>query len=98
MSAAGPDALLRLEAVGKRFGGVRALSDISMSVGKNRIVGVIGPNGAGKTTLFNLITGAYRSDSGTIVFDGRKITDWPRTASFVPGSRAPSRASACLPE
>jgi branched-chain amino acid transport system ATP-binding protein len=77
MSAAGPDALLRLEAVGKRFGGVRALSDISMSVGKNRIVGVIGPNGAGKTTLFNLITGAYRSDSGTIVFDGRKITDWP---------------------
>ena len=60
MSAAGPDALLRLEAVGKRFGGVRALSDISMSVGKNRIVGVIGPNGAGKTTLFNLITGAYR--------------------------------------
>ncbi len=77
MSAAGPDALLRLEAVGKRFGGVRALSDISMSVGKNRIVGVIGPNGAGKTTLFNLITGAYRSDSGAIVFDGRKITDWP---------------------
>ena len=77
MSAAGPDALLRLQAVGKRFGGVRALSDISMSVGKNRIVGVIGPNGAGKTTLFNLITGAYRSDSGTIVFDGRKVTDWP---------------------
>ena len=59
------------------FGGVRALSDISMSVGKNRIVGVIGPNGAGKTTLFNLITGAYRSDSGAIVFDGREITDWP---------------------
>jgi branched-chain amino acid transport system ATP-binding protein len=77
MSVASPDALLRLEAVGKRFGGVRALSDISMSVGKNRIVGVIGPNGAGKTTLFNLITGAYRSDSGAIVFDGRQITDWP---------------------
>jgi len=77
MNAASPDALLRLEGVGKRFGGVRALSDISMSVGKNRIVGVIGPNGAGKTTLFNLITGAYRSDSGAIVFDGRQITDWP---------------------
>jgi branched-chain amino acid transport system ATP-binding protein len=77
MSAASPDALLRLEAVGKRFGGVRALSDISMSVGHNRIVGVIGPNGAGKTTLFNLITGAYRADSGAIVFDGRPITDWP---------------------
>jgi branched-chain amino acid transport system ATP-binding protein len=77
MSVPSPDALLRLETVGKRFGGVRALSDISMSVGRNRIVGVIGPNGAGKTTLFNLITGAYRADSGAIVFDGRPITDWP---------------------
>ena len=48
-----------------------------MSVGKNRIVGVIGPNGAGKTTLFNLITGAYRSDFGAVVFDDRQITDWP---------------------
>jgi branched-chain amino acid transport system ATP-binding protein len=77
MTAVSSDALLRLEAVGKRFGGVRALSDISMSVPPNRIVGVIGPNGAGKTTLFNLITGAYRADSGAIVFDGQQITDWP---------------------
>ena len=77
MSAASPDTLLRLEGVGKRFGGVRALSDISMSVERNRIVGIIGPNGAGKTTLFNLITGAYRADSGAVVFDGRQITDWP---------------------
>ena len=77
MSAASPNALLRLEAVGKRFGGVRALSDISMTVERNGIVGVIGPNGAGKTTLFNLVTGAYRADSGAIVFDGREITGWP---------------------
>jgi branched-chain amino acid transport system ATP-binding protein len=77
MTAAPPNALLRLEAVGKRFGGVRALSDVSMAVGQNRIVGVIGPNGAGKTTLFNLITGAYRADCGAIVFDDRQITDWP---------------------
>jgi branched-chain amino acid transport system ATP-binding protein len=77
MTAAPPNALLRLDAVGKRFGGVRALSDISMTVERSRIVGVIGPNGAGKTTLFNLITGAYRADSGAIVFDDRQITDWP---------------------
>ena len=77
MNAASPETLLRLEAVEKRFGGVRALSDISMGVARNRIVGVIGPNGAGKTTLFNLITGAYRVDSGSIVFDGREIIDWP---------------------
>ena len=77
MNAASPETLLRLEAVEKRFGGVRAVSDISMGVERNRIVGVIGPNGAGKTTLFNLITGAYRADSGSIVFDGREIIDWP---------------------
>ncbi len=77
MSAASPDTLLRLDTVGKRFGGVRALSDISMTVGRHRIVGVIGPNGAGKTTLFNLITGAYRADSGAIVFDGHDLTGWP---------------------
>ena len=77
MSTASPNALLHLEAVGKRFGGVRALSEISMTVERNGIVGVIGPNGAGKTTLFNLVTGAYRADSGAIVFDGREITGWP---------------------
>jgi branched-chain amino acid transport system ATP-binding protein len=48
-----------------------------MAVERNRIVGVIGPNGAGKTTLFNLITGAYRADTGSIVFDGHDVTDWP---------------------
>jgi branched-chain amino acid transport system ATP-binding protein len=77
VSAPSPDTLLRLDAVSKRFGGVRALSDVSLSVGRNRIVGVIGPNGAGKTTLFNLITGAYRADSGAVVFDGRDVTAWP---------------------
>jgi branched-chain amino acid transport system ATP-binding protein len=77
MIPASPDTLLRLGGVGKRFGGVRALSDISMSIERHRIVGVIGPNGAGKTTLFNLITGAYRADSGSIVFDGHQVAGWP---------------------
>jgi branched-chain amino acid transport system ATP-binding protein len=76
MSVASLDTLLRLDAVSKRFGGVRALSDVSMAVARNRIVGVIGPNGAGKTTLFNLITGAYRADGGAIVFNGHDVTDW----------------------
>jgi len=77
MSDGSTDVLLRLDAVAKRFGGVRALSDVSMTVGRNRIVGIIGPNGAGKTTLFNLMTGAYRADAGTIIFDDQPITDWP---------------------
>jgi branched-chain amino acid transport system ATP-binding protein len=77
MSAASPDTVLRLEAVGKRFGGVRALSDISMSVGRNRIVGVIGPNGAGKTTLFNCLSRLYQPSSGDILMEGVSILRRP---------------------
>lgn len=77
MTTVSDDALLRLAAVGKSFGGIRALSDVSMTVPRNRIVGVIGPNGAGKTSLFNVITGAYRADTGEIILDGKAITQWP---------------------
>ena len=71
------DALLKLDTVSKVFGGIRALSDVSLTVPQNRIVGVIGPNGAGKTTLFNVITGAYRASAGDVVFDGQSVTQWP---------------------
>jgi branched-chain amino acid transport system ATP-binding protein len=57
---------LRVRGVSKRFGGLRALSDVSFEVGERAIYGVIGPNGAGKTTLFNVMTGFYRADSGSI--------------------------------
>ena len=74
----GPDKpLLRLSSVSKNFGGIRALSDVSLTIGKNRIVGVIGPNGAGKTTLFNVITGAYRANAGELTLDDVPITQWP---------------------
>jgi len=71
------DVLLKLDTVSKVFGGIRALSDVSLAVPQNRIVGVIGPNGAGKTTLFNVITGAYRASDGDVVFDGKTVTQWP---------------------
>ena len=61
-------ALLRVERVTKRFGGVTALSEVSCAVERGSIVGLIGPNGAGKTTLFNCITGVLRSDGGRIRF------------------------------
>jgi branched-chain amino acid transport system ATP-binding protein len=77
MKTATDGALLRLANVGKSFGGIRALSDISMTIRQNRIVGVIGPNGAGKTTLFNVITGAYRAGDGEVVLAGETITHWP---------------------
>ncbi len=57
-----------------RFGGVTAVSDFSMAIQENRIVGLIGPNGAGKTTSFNMITGYYRPTEGKVSFLGNDIT------------------------
>jgi branched-chain amino acid transport system ATP-binding protein len=65
--------LLEVEAVGKHFGGVAAVSDLSMTVRAGSVAGVMGPNGAGKTTLINLITGLLPSDQGTIRFAGTEI-------------------------
>jgi branched-chain amino acid transport system ATP-binding protein len=67
--------LLGLRDVSKSFGGIRALSGVSLTVPHGKIVGVIGPNGAGKTTLFNVITGAYRADAGEVTLDGQPITN-----------------------
>jgi branched-chain amino acid transport system ATP-binding protein len=70
-------ALLVLEHVKKRFGGVVAADDVSLGVEPGQIAGLIGPNGAGKTTLFNLITRLYRPDSGEIAFDGQSLLGTP---------------------
>ncbi|MBM3385532.1 MAG: ATP-binding cassette domain-containing protein, partial [Betaproteobacteria bacterium] len=56
-------ALLRAQGIGKRFGGIRALEEVSFSIAEREIYGLIGPNGAGKTTLFNLLTGIYLPDA-----------------------------------
>jgi branched-chain amino acid transport system ATP-binding protein len=67
-------ALLELRQVTKTFGGLVAVKEVSFDVGEGSIVGLIGPNGAGKTTVFNLITGNYRPDGGSITFAGSPIT------------------------
>jgi branched-chain amino acid transport system ATP-binding protein len=66
--------LLRLESVSRRFGGLQALQDVSLSVGAGEVLGLIGPNGAGKTTLVNVIAGVHGASSGHVIFEGRDIT------------------------
>jgi branched-chain amino acid transport system ATP-binding protein len=66
--------LLDIAGVTKRFGGVVANAGVSFAVASGEIVGVIGPNGAGKSTLFDVITGFYRPDGGTIRFAGERLT------------------------
>jgi branched-chain amino acid transport system ATP-binding protein len=64
-------ALLQLEKTTIRFGGLTAVSELDLQIGRNELVGLIGPNGAGKTTAFNLITGVYQPTGGAISFDGQ---------------------------
>ncbi len=66
--------ILSVKALGKEFGGVRAVDNVSFELNKGSIVALIGPNGAGKTTVFNLITGFLRPDDGDVLFAGKKIT------------------------
>ncbi len=65
--------LLDINNVTKMFGGVSAVRNVTMQVEEHRISAIIGPNGAGKTTLFNLLTGIYRPDSGSLIFEGRSL-------------------------
>lgn len=66
--------MLTVSHLTKSFGGLTAVDDVEFEIGEEEIVGLIGPNGAGKSTLFNTITGVYRADGGSVVFDGQEIT------------------------
>src|SRR5206468_4293039 len=67
-------AMLELTSLTKRFGGLTAVNDISVRFERGTVNAIIGPNGAGKTTFFNLVSGALRPTSGSIVFDGSDVT------------------------
>ncbi len=69
--------LLQVEKVSKHFGGINALSQVSLRVEKNQIKGLIGPNGAGKTTLFNVMSGFTKVSSGDIIYRGKSIIHLP---------------------
>jgi branched-chain amino acid transport system ATP-binding protein len=71
------ETLLSVQGISKAFGGVQALSGVSISVPRGSVYGLIGPNGAGKTTLFNVITGFIAPDAGCCTLDGRRLTGEP---------------------
>jgi len=66
--------LLQAQGLGKRFGGLQALSGVSFDIEQGEIYGLIGPNGAGKTTLFNVLTGLYIPEEGTCTFNGESMS------------------------
>lgn len=65
--------LLEIKNLCLSFGGLKATNDVSISMEEGKVYALIGPNGAGKTTFFNLISGVYKPDSGTITFDGQRL-------------------------
>jgi branched-chain amino acid transport system ATP-binding protein len=76
-SGSEPPPLLRISALTKRFGGFIAVDNVSVDIRAGERFGLIGPNGSGKTTLINCISGAFRTEAGTVVFGGEDITPLP---------------------
>lgn len=66
--------MLEVNNLGISFGGLRAVNNFNVSIEKGQLYGLIGPNGAGKTTIFNLLTGVYKPDTGSVALDGQDIT------------------------
>ncbi|RXZ32316.1 ABC transporter ATP-binding protein [Oxalobacteraceae bacterium CAVE-383] len=69
--------MLQFDRIGKQFGGLQVLQDVSFTVPQGSVFGLIGPNGAGKTTVFNLVTGLLRPSTGNILFEGKDIGHAP---------------------
>ena len=91
-------ALLDVQGLSKRFGGVVALDGLNLTVAPNEILGLIGPNGSGKTTFFNVITGIYRADAGNVVFNGADVTNASGRAVYQAGmARTFQRSRLSLP-
>lgn len=69
--------MLEISGLTKNFGGIRAVDGVDLSIAEGELAGLIGPNGSGKTTVFNLVTGIYRPDGGSVTLDGRSLVGLP---------------------
>jgi branched-chain amino acid transport system ATP-binding protein len=69
--------MLEINGLTKHFGGIRAVDGVDLSLAEGELAGLIGPNGSGKTTVFNLMTGIYRPDEGSVTLDGRSLVGLP---------------------
>lgn len=98
MMQTSPEALLTVQSLTKRFGGLVALDRLELEMHRGEILGLIGPNGSGKTTFFNVITGLYGADGGNLRFDGADITrSTPQDVYHAGISRTFQRSRLSLP-
>ena len=88
--------VLEAKHLGIDFGGLTAVDDFNLTVGRTEIAGLIGPNGAGKTTVFNLLTKVYQPTRGTILLDGKETHGMNTVQVNKAGMPVPSRTFACL--
>jgi branched-chain amino acid transport system ATP-binding protein len=91
-------ALLEVDAISRRFGGLNALKDVSFSIDADEIVGLIGPNGAGKTTCFNVVSGVMLPSAGAIRFERRSIVGKKPSAIVSEGLVRTFQATTIFPE
>ena len=82
----------------KKFGQLVAVGDLSFEVKQGEILGLMGPNGAGKTTVFNMLTGVYKPDNGSIVFEGKDITNEPLVCAVHGGRLSERQAGSIVDE
>jgi ABC-type branched-subunit amino acid transport system ATPase component len=96
--ASQPDALLSVEGISKRFGGVQALKDVSFAIGRKQVVGLIGPNGSGKSTCVNLLSGSLPATAGQVRLKGELITGRPIYEVVARGLTRTFQATQVFPE
>ena len=84
--------MLVVEGLVKRFGGFKAVNNVSFKVEQGEILGLIGPNGSGKSTIFNMLSGTFPPTSGSMKFQGQELAGLPPHKSSTAASAAPSRS------